>query len=281
MIINQIHQKTDFDQCIKTEELIFSQLIQRAEFISDEFELFPYPLAVFINQNGISWTNNFISNCSSDKRRVFVCQHIWAEHLHFKDSDAVFTPHATKLNKFNSIPHQSVNFDIGQRRVEKTVDFSFVGNLGAHQVRKNLASLYPDKVKDSGVGWGLDLSTPIKAKLNYTKLLGESHFSLCPRGTGISSVRLFESLATGSIPIIIADNYSPPLNNFLDWNDFSISVPEDCISEIPKLVGELTKNKAKLKKMREIGIEVYDSYFSNENLYKTVEIILANNVSKV
>jgi len=281
MIINPTFPDSSFDECIKTEQLIFFQLKARHAFISDEFELFPYSLAVSLNQRGVQSTNDLLGKFQSERRRVFVCQHIWVDQLSFRESDVVFTPHAAKQSAYFSIPHQSVNFDLKQRKSAKKVDFSFVGNLGAHQVRKNLASLYPDKVKDSGVGWGLDLSTPIEAKLNYMKLLGESHFSLCPRGTGISSVRLFESLATGSIPIIIADNYSPPLNNFLDWSDFSISVPEDCISEISKLVGELTKNKAKLKKMREIGIEVYDSFFSNENLYKTIEIILANNVSKV
>lgn len=278
MIINQIHQKTDFDECIKTEELIFSQLEHRAEFISDEFELFPYPLAVFINRNGIQWTNNFISNCHSDKRRVFVCQHIWAEHLHFKDSDVVFTPHATKPGRFNSIPHQSVNFDIGQRNAEKKIDFSFVGNLGAHPVRKELARIFPDRVKDSGVGWALDKQTPSWAKENYISLLAKSHFSLCPRGTGISSVRLFESLAMGSIPIIIADGYSLPLEGTLNWDSFSIVVPEDSVSSVEEIIKPILEDSIKLQSMKTSAMTIYDNLFENSRLHKSVEIILSSHV---
>jgi len=278
MRINPDFATFNFDKCIKTEELIFFQLKSRQAFISDEFELFPYSLAVLLNERGIDATNEFISKCQSTKRRVFVCQHIWVDHLRFQESDFIFTPHSSNGGFTIPIPHQSVNFDLSLRKTAKKIDFSFVGNLGAHQVRKNLAALYPENVKDSGVGWGLDLSTPRQAKLDYVNLLATSHFSLCPRGTGISSVRLFESLAMGSIPIIIADNYSPPLGDLLNWEEFSVSIPEDSISEIPNLVSQLLKDKSRLKRMGERGMDVYDSYFSNENLYKTVEINLSHNV---
>jgi glycosyltransferase involved in cell wall biosynthesis len=278
MVINGDFSTGNFDKCIKTEQLIFFQLEVRKAFISDEFELFPYSLAVLLNERGSYHTNDFIDRCKSQRRRIFVCQHIWVDQLRFQESDLIFSPHSTRGGFHISIPHQSVNYDLSLRSTVKEIDFSFVGNLGAHQVRKNLALSFPDKVKDSGVGWGLDLSTPLQAKSNYVRLLSSSHFSLCPRGTGISSVRLFESLAMGSIPIIVADNYLPPLAEFLNWDDFSISVPEDSIQEIPNLVGNLLKDKKKLKKMRQTGMSVYDTYFSNENLYKTVEINLAHNV---
>jgi hypothetical protein len=274
MIINQSFASGNFDECIRTEELIFSQLQKRAGDISDEFELFPYSLAVPINRFGLEFTNNFIGKCESEKRRVFVCQHIWVSHLKFLDSDLVFTPHTTKDSIFYAIPHQSVNWDIALRSTEKTIDFSFVGNLGAHPVRKQMSLIFPDRVKDSGIGWGLDKTTPAKSKRDYIDLISKSFFSLCPRGTGISSVRLFEVMGMGSIPIIIADGYSPPLSHLLDWSQFSLIIPEKSIGEIESIVKDLLKDKNRMENMRQKAIEIYDLYFANDLLYKTIEITL-------
>lgn len=41
----------------------------------------------------------------------------------------------------------------------------------------------------------------------YNKILSDSEFSLCPVGAGPNTIRLWESICTGSIPIIIADNF--------------------------------------------------------------------------
>ncbi len=278
MLVNEKFINIGFDDCIKTEELIFSQLKSKASDLSDEFELFTFSLAVLINKFGVDGANSFISRCESQKRRIFVCQHIWAEKLIFSDSDLVFTPHSMIGDRFISIPHQAVNFDTSLRNNKRTYQFSFTGNLGAHQSRKRLSELFPENVTDSGVGWGLDIHTPYEAKRRYINLLAESFFSLCPRGTGISSVRLFESLAMGSIPVIIADNYSAPLENFIDWSQFSIRVEESSVDKIPEILSEISKDAERLETMRTSAIETYEAYFSNQNLAKTIEITLSQHV---
>jgi len=83
MIINQTFPDSSFDKCIKTEQLIFFQLKARHSFISDEFELFPFSLAGSLNQRGVQSTNDLIAKFRSEKRRVFVCQHIWVDQLMF------------------------------------------------------------------------------------------------------------------------------------------------------------------------------------------------------
>ena len=44
----------------------------------------------------------------------------------------------------------------------------------------------------------------------YTRLLFLSTFSLCPSGSGPNSIRLWESLAAGSIPVVLSDRLSLP-----------------------------------------------------------------------
>lgn len=49
---------------------------------------------------------------------------------------------------------------------------------------------------------------------------------LCPRGAGLGSQRLYETLACGRVPIIIADGYDLPFSWAVDWNSFSLRLPE-------------------------------------------------------
>ncbi len=42
----------------------------------------------------------------------------------------------------------------------------------------------------------------------YNRILANSTFSLCPIGAGPNTIRLWESICTGSIPIIIADEFN-------------------------------------------------------------------------
>ena len=45
----------------------------------------------------------------------------------------------------------------------------------------------------------------------YNRLLCESLFSLCPEGAGINTIRLWESLAVGSIPVLILSKFHIPM----------------------------------------------------------------------
>ena len=48
---------------------------------------------------------------------------------------------------------------------------------------------------------------------SYKDLISESYFSLCPRGYGPTSFRLYESISLGTVPIYISDDFSYPLKD--------------------------------------------------------------------
>ena len=50
----------------------------------------------------------------------------------------------------------------------------------------------------------------------------ESYFSICPRGYGPTSFRLYESIQMGTVPIYISDKFFLPYIEFLDWSEFAI-----------------------------------------------------------
>ena len=51
----------------------------------------------------------------------------------------------------------------------------------------------------------------LKREKHYRNVLSQSRFSLCPMGIGPNSIRLWESLSYGAIPIVISDNLWLPL----------------------------------------------------------------------
>jgi hypothetical protein len=73
-------------------------------------------------------------------------------------------------------------------------------------------SVFSDDQRDSNV-------------IRYNYILSDSVFSLCPEGSGPNTIRLWESMAVGSIPVIYSDGWVPPQLPGLDWGDFSISIP--------------------------------------------------------
>lgn len=64
------------------------------------------------------------------------------------------------------------------------------------------------------------------AALNYNQLLSDSRFSLCPAGSGPNTLRLWESIAVGSIPVrfddglLLPEPFAEELERLcIDWTD--------------------------------------------------------------
>jgi len=246
---------------IPTEETIFKNMEKETHLISDEYELFCLPLAHLINTIGIKQTNSIINSTKSDKIRVFVCQHIYVNKLVFDKTDIVFTPHSSVKDSFISIPHYTVSVDKNKIMKEKKIKFSFIGSTSTHWTRKKIVETF-ENCYDSGKHWGLE-TKDLSFKNRYIEMMGNSEFSLCPRGTGISSIRLFESVAMESFPVIISDGYEPPLKDIINWERISIHIKESDIGKIPELLEIENLDNNYLK-------EIYNNYLCNENLHKTL-----------
>jgi len=255
----------DFCPYIKTEETICELIERDIKDINNNYNFIYIPLAHLINTKGIIATNQILDSINVDNR-VFVCQHIQCKNLQFRDSDIIFTPHSSKNRRFISIPHYAVNFDKYYGKHDKYL-FSFIGSINTHISRSQIVHRYPTCF-DSKKHWGLDKGLPEEFKRKYIEMIGDSKFSICPRGTGISSVRLFESMAMGTIPVIIADNYDPPLSDKLNWGDFSVSIRENEIHKIEHILKSYSEEK--IKEMSIKVLDIYYTYFSNDNLHKVL-----------
>ena len=65
----------------------------------------------------------------------------------------------------------------------------------------------------------------------FRDVLQASKFILCPRGQGTSSIRLYETLASGRVPVILADDWVAPIGP--DWDRCSVRWPERLVAQLP------------------------------------------------
>jgi hypothetical protein len=81
-----------------------------------------------------------------------------------------------------------------------------------------------------------------KQRADYINTLESSMYSICPRGYGSCSIRLFESLLSNSVPVILSDQYVPP--PIIDWNIASIRIPESEVANIRAIIDYDYRNYA-------------------------------------
>ena len=68
----------------------------------------------------------------------------------------------------------------------------------------------------------------------YADLINRSLFFLCPQGAGTSSIRLFEIMQAGRVPVIIADDWIPVEG--IPWSEFAIKIAEKDLQNLDQLI---------------------------------------------
>lgn len=94
------------------------------------------------------------------------------------------------------------------------------------------------------------------AQQRYREVMARSKFVLCPRGAGTSSLRFFEALACGRVPVVISDDWVPPQR--VDWHSCTIRVPETEVESIPQ---RLEAAESEWEPMSRAARRVYDDWF--------------------
>ena len=95
---------------------------------------------------------------------------------------------------------------------------------------------------------------------HYNSVISDSIFSLCPAGAGPNTLRLWESLAVGSIPVILSNKHELPdinLNGRVDWGDVVIFHDEECLDSLDEKLRGIPIDV--MRTMQNLGLEVSKS----------------------
>lgn len=97
----------------------------------------------------------------------------------------------------------------------------------------------------------------------YNALLSDSIFSLCPEGAGPNTLRLWESLAVGSIPVVIVDDWVWPTlpEPGVVWEHCVICVGRNELSGIFERLARMRSEQFHcLTLMQAYGMRVYEKF---------------------
>jgi len=150
--------------------------------------------------------------------------------------------------------------------------FSFQGNATA-AVRNRLFAtdfgredVLIERAKGCpGQNWN-SFSELLDFKKQYAEVISRSKFVLCPRGIGTSSCRLFETMQSGRVPVIISDAWVPCSN--IEWSKFSLRVREKDIANLPNICLDASGHWAT---MALEARKTWEEWFSHKGLARLIE----------
>jgi hypothetical protein len=150
--------------------------------------------------------------------------------------------------------------------------YSFVGAAeSAPQVRREVLRLRDERAllsDTSAERWAPfygDAAARRPVFKRFLSAVAQSAFVLCPRGSGVGSIRIFEAMAAGRAPVIISDRWVAP--DGPRWHEFSLRVAERDVESIPSI---LRANEVLAPSMGAAARIAWECWFAPEVLWRTV-----------
>ncbi|MEN0653299.1 MULTISPECIES: exostosin domain-containing protein [Hyphobacterium] len=98
----------------------------------------------------------------------------------------------------------------------------------------------------------------------FKSALARSLFVLCPSGSGPNTIRIWEAIYAGAIPVILSDRWRPPGDARL-WRKAALFFPEteSEVRALPRTLARLARDKRQIAAFREAGSAVRERYGPN------------------
>lgn len=119
----------------------------------------------------------------------------------------------------------------------------------------------------------------IKSTTEFYQNIYESPYTFCLRGNGNFSVRFYETLAVGRIPVLLDTDCLLPLNSKIDWNNHCLRIQEQddhIIAE--KLVEFHSKiSEKEFESMQSKNRELWENYLTRHIFFKHIHDMFSTN----
>jgi hypothetical protein len=145
----------------------------------------------------------------------------------------------------------------------KERQFSFIGSSRTNLIREKIlkiqhpqAFLFDSNPSTDQKPWW-EKENPDQLFNMYRELMLDTKFALCPKGISASSIRFFEVMEAGCVPVVIANKLILPEGP--NWSDFLIKIPEADLKMLPDI---LTTYESKFEVMSQLSRQAWKDYFS-------------------
>jgi len=170
-----------------------------------------------------------------------------------RDPQTVSFPYGCDLNLGRTMEDL---IDIHESDADRIYDTSFVGCVGndwlRHKVLKSVADSRGLRayITSRKRFWGRHQIEGTRSE--FLKSITESLTVLCPKGAGTNSIRFFETMSAGRVPVLISDQVVLPFEDIIDYSQFTIRIPEK-MAENTGIALERRFDRLGRKKLIEMG----------------------------
>jgi hypothetical protein len=249
------------------------------------------------NIEPIPKSNNSINlNCTMDDANAIIIQ----EKISFKNfryipslkNDPIFKKYANKIFTINSddcatglikglytslpkkrynpeihsvIPYSNLPNEltlIKESEIKPKFLASWRGNPKSNKIRNKIIKLFNTETTFDIQSTNSWFNHNTEEKQLYKNSLNNAKFSLCPAGWAPVTFRIYESMAAGKCPVIIADQFVPPAGP--DWETFSVFIPENNVNNLKQI---LEKLEFLYDDLGEKAHKNWKKFFSPSNVY--------------
>lgn len=149
----------------------------------------------------------------------------------------------------------------------KEIFCSFAGSL-THPLRNTTIQKWASDPDFVVLAQNWMATVPQKNLVLFKTLCSKSKFTLCPRGYGKTSFRLYEAMQLGSVPVYISDEHYLPWADELDWDQFCVIIKPEQIESLKDILESYTDSR--INKMVKTAQQLYPNYFSLEGVAKQI-----------
>jgi len=280
---------------VVTERIAYGLLRERSVLTDMDYMAIPWA-TIFDKVSHLSIpADEQIKSIPKSNNGFTVCQHIrWQDYIGIFEAlgiSLIFASHA--IRKFN---HPNINvlpFPIFAANTKepahkKDIFCSFIGYYNSDwylsDVRDQIFKMnhpassyikkreqwhfedtvYNEQIKKQNISY-LNKQNDLSNEKEYKDVLSRSVFSLCPSGTGPNTIRFWESLASGSIPVIISDDFWLPEIEELNWEKCYVKIKEKNVRNIYKILFKIDNKK--IKEMSKNCIKYYNLVSGKNFIY--------------
>ena len=202
----------------------------------------------------VSWTNIYnnhnqlVNDLQKDLNQLDYSKNYFTVSQHDDAPKEKLPPNTIKFsaggNQPNCVPIPLICSPIPNvKPVDKDIFCSFVGSA-THPVRMEMLHHLVNKEEYILKPKHWSLSIQDKRKDLFLDITSRSIFSLCPRGYGATSFRLYEAMQLGAIPVYIyTDEPYTPFNDILNWNDVCVLIDSKDMNKIDYILKNISKQK--------------------------------------